>query len=187
MPNLDQNRGFLVLCDLEIWRMTLKNNRAPFLCYFKLCAAFHGHWWIQTGVTVRKRPIRIKNGNFLFPCDLEIWVMTLKNNRAPLLWYMYFKFCASFMTIDEFKLELQSRNAHIKAKFVYTMSIELLLQILCNIFLTLKWILMMRSGHNISHYTTAKLSIHVWNHDLIWWQNKIDTQKHFDKNTITSS
>ena len=22
-------------------------------------------------------------------------------------------------------------------------------------------------------------SVHVWNHDLIWWQNKIDTQKTF--------
>ena len=36
--------------------MTLKNNRAPLLCYFKLCASFRSHWWIQTGVTVRKRP-----------------------------------------------------------------------------------------------------------------------------------
>ena len=46
----------------------------------------------------------------------------------------------------------------------------------------------MTSGQNISHYTTAKLSIHVWNHDLIWWQNKIDTQKHLHKTaTITSS
>ena len=35
--------------------MTLKNNRAPLLCYFKLCASFRSHWWIQTGVTVRKR------------------------------------------------------------------------------------------------------------------------------------
>ena len=40
------------LCGLEIWRMTLKNNPAPLLCYFKLCASFHTHWWIQTGVTV---------------------------------------------------------------------------------------------------------------------------------------
>ena len=45
----------------------------------------------------------------------------------------------------------------------------------------------MTSGQNISHYTTAKLSVHVWNHDLIWWQNNIDTQKHFHKTTITSS
>ena len=45
----------------------------------------------------------------------------------------------------------------------------------------------MASGQHISHYTTAKLSVHVWNHDLIWWQNKIDIQKHFRKTTITSS
>ena len=31
-----------------------KNNRAPLLCYFKLFASFHSHWWIQTGVTVWK-------------------------------------------------------------------------------------------------------------------------------------
>ena len=48
-------------------------------------------------------------------------------------------------------------------------------------------VLMMRSGQKISHYTTAKLSVHMSNHDLIWWQNKIDTQKHFHKTTITSS
>ena len=67
---------------------------------------------------------------------------------------------------------------------VHTMSDELMPQISCNIFLAYKWILMMTSGHN---YTTAKLSVHVWNHDLIWWQNKIDTQKHFHKTAITSS
>ena len=40
--------------------MTFKNNRTPLLWYFKLCAAFRSHWWIQTGVTVRKRPIWVK-------------------------------------------------------------------------------------------------------------------------------
>ena len=54
------NWHFLKPYDLEIWRMTFKNDRAPLLCYFKLCAAFHRHWWIQTGVTVRKRPIWVK-------------------------------------------------------------------------------------------------------------------------------
>ena len=49
-----------VPCDLEIWWMTLENNRASLLCCFKLCATFHSHWWIQTGVTVRKRPIWVK-------------------------------------------------------------------------------------------------------------------------------
>ena len=36
--------------DLEIWRMTLKNNRAPLLSIIKLYASFHHHMWIQTGV-----------------------------------------------------------------------------------------------------------------------------------------
>ena len=54
-PNLGQIRRFLEPCDLEIWRMTLKNNRAPLLCCFQLCAWFHCHMLIQTGVRVRKR------------------------------------------------------------------------------------------------------------------------------------
>ena len=37
--------------------MTLKNNRAPLLCCFQLCAWFHCHMWIQTGVRVRKRKV----------------------------------------------------------------------------------------------------------------------------------
>ena len=58
------NWRFLEPCDLEIWWMTLENNRAPLLCYFKFCAAFCTHWWIQTGVTVRKRPIWVKFDGF---------------------------------------------------------------------------------------------------------------------------
>ena len=54
-PNLGQIRRFLEPCDLEIWRITLKNNRAPLLSNIKLYASFHHHMWIQTGVTVRKR------------------------------------------------------------------------------------------------------------------------------------
>ena len=63
-PNLGQNRWCFVPCDLEIWWMTLENNRASLLCCFKLCATFHSHWWIQTGVTVRKRPIWVKFDDF---------------------------------------------------------------------------------------------------------------------------
>ena len=54
-PNLGQIRRFLEPCDLEIRPMTLKNNRAPLLCCFQLCAWFHCHMWIHTGVRVRKR------------------------------------------------------------------------------------------------------------------------------------
>ena len=74
--------------------MTLKNNRAPLLCYFKLCASFHSHQMIQTGVTIRKCQIWVKIGDFFVQCDLEIWQMTFKSSRASLL--CYFKLCASF-------------------------------------------------------------------------------------------
>ena len=56
---------FFVPCDLEIWWMTLKNNRAPLLCYFKLCALFQSHWWIQTWIKVRERSIQVKISIFL--------------------------------------------------------------------------------------------------------------------------
>ena len=52
-------------CDLKIWWITLKNNRAPLLCCFKVCASFPSHRWIQTKVTVRKRSIRVKIGDLL--------------------------------------------------------------------------------------------------------------------------
>ena len=77
--------------DVEIWWMTSQNNRAPILYYIKLCASFQIHRWIQTEDTVQKRSIWVKIDDF-FPCDLEIWWMTLENNRAPLLYYM--KLCA---------------------------------------------------------------------------------------------
>ena len=63
-PNLGQIERFLEPCGFEIWRMTLQNNRASLLCYFKLCSSFRTNWWIQTGVTVRKRTIRVKIVDF---------------------------------------------------------------------------------------------------------------------------
>ena len=108
-PNLGQMRRFFEPCDLEIWRMTLKNNRAPLLCYFKLCAAFRTHWWIQTGVTVRKRPIWVE-------FDVFSSCVTLKFDGWPSktighLFYATSSFVHHFIAIGEFKLELQSGNA----------------------------------------------------------------------------
>ena len=60
MLNLGQNWRFSVLCDLKIWWMTLTNNRAPLLCYFKLCKSFQSHLWIRTGVTVWKSQFWVK-------------------------------------------------------------------------------------------------------------------------------
>ena len=60
-----------VPCDLEIRQMTPKNNTAPLLCYFKLCASFHSHHWIQIGITVRKRPIWVKIDDFISHVTLK--------------------------------------------------------------------------------------------------------------------
>ena len=72
---LDLNRRFFSPCDLEIWWMTPKNNRAPLLCYFKLFASFRSHWWIQTGVTVRKHLIWVKINAFL-----AVWPWNLSDD-----------------------------------------------------------------------------------------------------------
>ena len=80
--------------DLEIWWLTSKNNWAPLLCYSKIWASSHSHLWIQTGDTVRKRPIWVEIDNFFWLCDLEIWQMTLKINRTHLLYNI--KHCAPF-------------------------------------------------------------------------------------------
>ena len=92
--NSSKNHQYFCLCDLKIWWMTLKNNREPLLCYFKLCVSFHCHPWIKAGVTVRKHSIWVKIVDFFWPCDLEIWQITLKNDKASLQYH--FKLCASF-------------------------------------------------------------------------------------------
>ena len=93
------------------WNSTddLENNRAHLLCYFELCASFRSHLWIQTGVTVRKRPIWVK-------CDDFKSRVTLKFDRWPwktigLLFYAISSFVHHFVAIGEFKLELQSGKA----------------------------------------------------------------------------
>ena len=67
-----------IFCPVWPWNLTddLENNRAPLLRCFKLCVSFHSHWWIQTGVTVRKRPIWVKIDEFFSR-------VTLKFDRWP--------------------------------------------------------------------------------------------------------
>ena len=83
----DSNLHVFSPCDLVICWLTSKNNKALLLYYDKLCASFQSYGWIQTGNPVRKRSIPVKIGDFVCLCDLEIWWMTLKNNRTPFLYY----------------------------------------------------------------------------------------------------
>ena len=108
MPNSGQNCRFVVPCDLEIWWMTFKINRAPLLYYVKLCTSFQTNRCIQTGVTVQKRSIWVKISNFL--C-----CVTLKFDRWPWktiehLFYATWSFVHHFITICQFKLEFKSGN-----------------------------------------------------------------------------
>ena len=105
----DSNRRYFSRCDLEIWWMTLKNNRAPFLCYVKLCSSFCSHWWIQTWVTVRKRPILVEIDDFFSRVTLQYdgW----PRKTIGHLFQATSSFVQHFVAIGEFKLELQSGNA----------------------------------------------------------------------------
>ena len=102
--NSGQSRRFFVLCDLEIWWMTLENNRAPLLYYTKLCASFQIHRWIQLGVTVRKPSIWVKIGNFLSRVTLKFDGWPWKTIGH--LFYVASSFVHHFTAISEFKLEL---------------------------------------------------------------------------------
>ena len=106
---LDLNHRFFSPCDLEIWWMTQKNNRAPLLCYFKLFASFHSHWWIQTGVTVRKPLIWVNIDAFLSRVTLKFYGWPTK--MIGHLFYATSSFVQHFVAIGEFKLELESGNA----------------------------------------------------------------------------
>ena len=102
-PNLGQNRWCFVPCDLEIWCMTLENNRASLLCCFKLCAIFHSNRWIQTGITVRKRPIWVKFDDFKSRVTLKFDVWHWKT-----IGHIYYATSSSMhhcVAIGEFKLE----------------------------------------------------------------------------------
>ena len=114
MLDSGQNQRLFVPCDLEIWWMTLKNNRAPLLCYFKLCASFQSHRSIQTGVTVWKRSIRFKIVDFSFRVTLDFDGWPWKTIGH--LFYDSASFVHHFVATGEFKLELQSGNAQIEKK-----------------------------------------------------------------------
>ena len=119
-PNLGQIRRFLEPCDLEIWRMTLKNNRASQLCYLKLYASFRSHRWIQAGVTVRKCPIWVKIDYFFSRVTLKFdgW----PSKTIGHLFYATSSLVHHFVAIGEFRLELQSENAKSGSKSTIILS-----------------------------------------------------------------
>ena len=101
-------------CDIEIWWMTPKNNKAHLLYNIKLCVLFHFHQWIKTGVTVQKRPIWVKLDDFFICVTLQFDVLPWKTIGH--LFYATSSFVLHFVAIGEFKLELQSGKAQFWSK-----------------------------------------------------------------------
>ena len=93
--------------------MTLKNNRAHLLGYFKLCASFHSHLWIQTGVS-QETPNLGKNRRFF----LAMWPWNYRwpSKAIGHLSQPTSSFAHHFVAIGRFNLELQSRNAQFGSK-----------------------------------------------------------------------
>ena len=86
---------FWVLCDLEIWWMTLTNNGASLLRCIKLCPSFHYHMWIQTGVTVRKWLNQVLTSvtftfdtwPWSFACTLLLSMVITTENLTMIRWW----------------------------------------------------------------------------------------------------
>ena len=113
MLNLGQNWWFFILCDHEISEMTLKNNRALLLCYVKLCASFKSI--SEFKLELQSRCLNSGQNWWLFVlCNLKDWWITLKNNRAPLLYYI--KLCASFQTHGWIQTGITVRKCSIRIK-----------------------------------------------------------------------
>ena len=106
--NAQSGSNLVIFLAVWPWRMTLKNNRAPLLFYFKLCASFRSHQWFQTGDTVRKPPIWTKIDDLWSHVTLQFDVWPWKTIGH--LFYTTSNFVHHSVAIGEFKLELQSRN-----------------------------------------------------------------------------
>ena len=115
-PNLGQIRRFLI----AVWPWNLmddlgKQKGTSCMLLQVLCSILYSLLnsnWSYSPETPNLGQI----WRFLEPCDLEIWRMTLHNNRAPLLCPSSFVY--HFILIGEFKFELQSGNAQFGSKLM---------------------------------------------------------------------
>ena len=102
---------FIVPYDLEMLRMTFKNDMAYILCYFKLYSSFRSHRWIQTVVIVRKRQFGSKSAICRPLCTLNY----TNDLRTPLC--ATSSYVPHFAAIRGFKLDLWSEKSKIGTKF----------------------------------------------------------------------
>ena len=101
-----------VPCDLEIWRVTFKNNSHIFYA----TSSFSHHFIAMGKFKLQLQSYNTQFGKIVYfsPCDLEIWRMTLERNRAPHL--TYFKLCASFHSHRSIQTLVTVRKRQIRVK-----------------------------------------------------------------------
>ena len=79
-----------------------------------MCIIFKSHRWIQTGVTVRRRSIRVKINDLLSHVTMKFDKWHWKTIGH--LYYVASSFMHHFIAIREFKLKLQPGNAQFGSK-----------------------------------------------------------------------
>ena len=109
------NHQFFCLCDLGIWWMTSKDNRAPLYTTSSFFASFHSHRWILTGITVRKCSIRVKIGDYLSRVTLKFGGWPWKT-IGHLFYAISFKRCASFQSHRSIQAGVTVRKRSIQVK-----------------------------------------------------------------------
>ena len=109
LPNLSQIIDFSAHETLRFDRWLWKKNGHFMYATFKLCAWFHRHLWIQTGVAVWKCSIQNKIGALLSLATLQFNGWPWKTIGHP--FYGTSSLVHHFIAICDFKVELQSRNA----------------------------------------------------------------------------
>ena len=111
---------------LEIWWMILKNNRAPLLCYVKLCASNQiVHQIGEFELTLQSENAQFKSKSAIFwsrvTLQFDVWPWKTIGH----LFYVASNFVHHFIAISEFWLELQSGNAQFGSKSMFFVSCDL--------------------------------------------------------------
>ena len=103
----------MIFCPMWPWNLTddLENNRAPLLCYIKLCASkmVNSNWSYSP-----EAPNLGQNRRFFSRVNLKFdgWPWKIRGH----LFYAASSCVHHFVAIGEFKLELQSGNAQFGVK-----------------------------------------------------------------------
>ena len=108
--NLGQIRRFLEPCDLEIWEMTLKNNMAPLLCYFKLLYII-SYSLVNSNWSYSPETPNLGKNRWFFFSRVTLQFDGWPSKTIGHLFHVTSSFVHNFVAIGDLKLQLQSGTA----------------------------------------------------------------------------